>query len=113
MPEMTTTKAPVGPPIWVLETAECGDEKAGDDGAVNAGLGCESGGDGKGHGQRQSHQAHGDAGNQIAEKLVGVVVAQAKDRLRQPTLFQESMLHCSIMRQAPFGRNIIAPARTP
>jgi len=34
-------------PIWGFGTAECGDEKAGDDGAVNAGLGCESGGDGK------------------------------------------------------------------
>jgi len=38
MPEMTTTKAPVGPPIWGGRSADAGDEKAGDDRAVDSSL---------------------------------------------------------------------------
>ena len=74
-------------------------------------CGRESGGDGKGHGQRQGDQADGDAGDQIVEKFVGVVVAQTKDRLRKPTFFEESTRHFSIMQQDIGGRKRIAKAR--
>ncbi len=53
-----------------LRSAERGDQKAGDDGAVDSGLRREAGGDGEGHGQRQRHQAYGDSGNQIEQKFV-------------------------------------------
>ena len=80
--------------------AQRGDQKAGDDGAVNAGLRRESGGNRKGHSQGQRHQSHGDAGDQIVDKFVGAVVAQTEDRLRKPTLVNENNRHFPIMRQA-------------
>ena len=63
MPATTTTNAPVGPPIWTARAAERGDQEAGDDGAVDAGLRREAGGDGERHRERQRDEADGDAGD--------------------------------------------------
>jgi hypothetical protein len=60
-------------------SAERGDQKAGDDGAVDSGLRREAGGDGKGHGQRKSDQAYGDSGDQIVQEFIQAVIAQAED----------------------------------
>ena len=89
MPATTTTNAPVGPPICVVEPPSSGDQKAGDDGAVNSGLRRQPGGDGERHGQRQGDQADGDAGDQVVQEFVQVVIAQAENRLRQPRVRQE------------------------
>ena len=71
-----------------LRSAQSGDQKAGDDGAVNAGLRRQSGGDGEGHGQRQGHQADGDSGDDVVQKFVEAVVAQAENGLGQPAVVQ-------------------------
>jgi hypothetical protein len=76
IPEMTTTNAPVGPPICVFEPPQRGDQEASNDGAVNSSLRRNSRRDGKSHSERQSHKAHGDAGDRITEEFAAIVVAQ-------------------------------------
>ena len=49
-------------------SAEHGNQKTGDDGAVDSGLRREARSDRESHGQRQSDQAYGDAGDQIAQR---------------------------------------------
>ena len=71
-----------------LRSAECGDQKAGDHRAVNAGLRRESRCDGEGHGQRQGHQADRDSSDDIFQKLVQTVFAQADNGLGQPAVVQ-------------------------
>ena len=44
--------------------------KTGDDGGVEALLGFDAGGDGKGNGQRQSDDADDEAGHQVLAKLL-------------------------------------------
>ena len=63
--------------------AQRGDEKTGDDGGVEAGLRSDSGGDAEGHGERQGHQADGDAGQKIVQKHLCGVLAQRHDQLGQ------------------------------
>ncbi len=58
-----------GPANLSLRSAQGGDQKAGDDGAVDAGLRRQSGGDGEGHGQRQGHQADGDSGDDVLQEI--------------------------------------------
>ena len=65
MPATMTTKAPVGPPIWMRESAEQRHEEAADDGRVDARLRRDAGGDAEGHRQRQRDHAHGQAGQQV------------------------------------------------
>src|ERR1043166_2696310 len=59
-----------------LGAAERGDNEAGDDGAVEAGLRRNTGGDGESHGERQSNEADGDARGQIMQKFLPVVVTE-------------------------------------
>jgi hypothetical protein len=53
-------------------SAERGDQKAGHYGAIDSGLRREAGGDGEGHGERQSDQAYGDSGDQSWTNLFGL-----------------------------------------
>src|SRR5579859_724273 len=55
--------------------AEGGDEEAGYDGAVDSGLRRNAGGDGERHGERKRDKADRNAGDEVMEKLVAVVVA--------------------------------------
>ena len=71
--------------------AEGRDQKSGDDGGVDSGLRSDAGGDGEGHGQRQSDEADGDAGDEIPPEFAQVVVAQANYRLRQPAVVREKL----------------------
>ena len=71
-----------------LRSAQRGDQKARDDGAVDAGLRREAGGDGERHGQRQGHQTDGDAGDNVLQKLAQRVFAEADDGLGQPPVIQ-------------------------
>ena len=48
--------------------AEGGDEESGDDGGVKAGLRRNAGGDAEGHGEGESDEADGDAGEQVVEE---------------------------------------------
>src|ERR1700690_1769911 len=74
-------------------SAERGDQKAGHNSAIDSGLRREAGGDREGHGQRQSDQAYGDSGDQVAGEFVGTVVAQAEKRLGEPALLEECEFH--------------------
>ena len=56
----------------------------GDDRGVETCLGRGSGGDGKGHGERQSDQAHRDARRQIRGEFLPGVVPQRENGLRCP-----------------------------
>ena len=60
-------------------TAQRRDDEAGDDGAVDAGLWRQAGGDRERHGERQRHQADGDAGGHVGGGGTPVVRAQAGD----------------------------------
>ena len=64
--------------------AERRDEEAGDDRAVDAGLGREARGDRERHRERQRDEADGDAGDEIVPEGDAVVAAKREDRLRQP-----------------------------
>ena len=86
IPATTTTNAPVGPPICVFDPPKQRDQKARDHGAINSGLRRETRCNRKCHRQRQRHQADGDSGNHIAAEFVEVVIAKAKNRLRQPAV---------------------------
>ena len=63
--------------------AERRHDEAGDDRAVDAGLRRQAGGDGKRHGERQGHQADGDAGGDVGDGGAAVVRAQAGDEARR------------------------------
>ena len=65
MPETTTTKAPGRPADLDARSAERRDDEAGDDRAVDAGLGREAGGDRKRHRERQRDQSDGEPGDEI------------------------------------------------
>ena len=56
--------------------------------------------DGERHGEWQSNQANGDAGDHVMRKLIKVVITQAEDRLRQPSFIRESKYHFDIMPSA-------------
>ena len=62
-----------------FRTAEGRDEKAGDDGAIDAGLRREPRGDGEGHSQRKGNQTDSDSGYQVEKEFVTVVIAQTED----------------------------------
>ncbi len=72
-------------------------EEAGHDGAVNAGLRREAGGDGKRHGQRQRDQPNRDARDGVVRELGKGVVPKTKYGLRKPALYRESSSHSIIM----------------
>ena len=80
MPATITTNAPVGPPICSA-SAERRDQTAGDNGRVDAGLWRYPRRDGKGHGQRQRHQAHRYTGEQVQAEVMFVVAAETEHRL--------------------------------
>lgn len=80
-----------------FRAAEGGDEESGDDGAVDAGLRREAGGDGKRHGQRKCDEADRDSGDQVQQEFVAIAVAQAEDRLRKPIVTEESTHHFDII----------------
>ncbi len=71
-----------------FRSAQGGDQEAGHDCAVNARLRRQPGGDGKRHSERQCHQANGDAGDDVLQKLVQSVFAKADDGLGQPPVVQ-------------------------
>ena len=68
-----------GPANLSFRSAQGGDQKAGDHGAVDARLRRQSGGDGESHGQRQGNQSDGDSGYDIFKNLLKTVFAQADD----------------------------------
>ena len=78
----TTTKAPVGPPIWIFEPPRAETEEAADDGRVDARLRGDARGDAEGHRQRQRDEAYGDAGNQVVKKVVAAIGAKRLDESR-------------------------------
>ncbi len=87
-------------------SAERGDEKAGDDRAVDSSLRREARSDGKGHGQRQGDQAYGDSGDQVAEEFIRVVIAQAEDGLGKPALLRKCEFHGNLqLSQVEVGRH--------
>jgi len=53
--------------------------RVGDDGAVDAGLRRQPAGDGKGHGERQSHQAYSHSGDDVGGESPRVVVAECAE----------------------------------
>ena len=63
MPATMTTKAPVGPPIWMREPPSSETMKSADDRRVDARLRRDAGGDAEGHRQRQRDDADGQAGD--------------------------------------------------
>ena len=65
-------------------SAECRNEKTCGDGAVDARLGRQPRRDGKCHGQRQGHEADGDACQEVVQKRAARIIAQALDCLWQP-----------------------------
>ena len=77
--------------------AESGDQEAGDDGAIDAGLRSKSRGDGECHGQRKSDQSNSDSRDQVEKKFVTIVCAKTEDRLRKPIFAQENTPHSHIM----------------
>ena len=82
MPATITTKAPVGPPIWIRDPPKAEIEEAADDGGVDSGLRRDAGRDAERHRQRQRDQADGDAGDQVGEKGGAVVGSKALEELR-------------------------------
>ena len=84
MPETTTTKAPVGPPIWTRDPPSAEMMKPATIGAVDAVLRRHARGDRERHRERQRHQPDGDAGDEVAGERAGrVALAQAGDELRK------------------------------
>ena len=65
-----------------------GNQESCHDRTVNSRLRRESGRDGKCHGQRQRNQSDRHARNQVVQKLVQAVVAQAENRRGKPAIFQ-------------------------
>ena len=84
MPATMTTKAPVGPPIWVREPPSAEMRKSGDDCGVEAGLRRDAGSDGEGHGQRQRHESHRQSGDEIVRKLFNCVAMQTLQGAGKP-----------------------------
>src|SRR5208282_839754 len=74
-------------------SAQRGDQETGDHGTIDSGLRRQSRSNGKGHGQRKSNQADGNSGNQIAQKFIQTVMAQAKNRLGEPAFFKKCEFH--------------------
>ena len=70
--------------------AQRGDQEAGDDSAVDAGLRGESRGNRERHGQRQGDEPDGDAGAQVSEEILESVIPQAEDGLGQPLFHREN-----------------------
>ena len=68
-----------GPADLRSRSTQRGDQKASNDGTVNSGLRRKARGNRKSHGQRQGHQTNRDSGNQIAQKFIQAVMAQAED----------------------------------
>jgi hypothetical protein len=64
--------------------AQCGDDKSGYDRGVEPGLRRDSGGNGKGHGQRQSDQANGDSCCKVTREFRKGVAAKGEHGLRKP-----------------------------
>ena len=71
-----------------FRSAERRDQKAGDYGAVDAGLRRESGSNRESHGQRQCDQTDRDSSDDVFQKLAQTVFAEADNRLGQPTVVQ-------------------------
>ena len=69
-----------------VRAAERGDDEPGDDRAVDAGLRRHAGRDGKGHRQRQRHQADGDPGDQVGDERARGVGPGARERCGSPAL---------------------------
>ena len=84
-----------------LRSAQCGDKESRDDGAIDARLRSKSRGNSERHGQRQRDQTDRHSRDQIKQKLVAIVIAQAQNGFRQPALAKESNFHVRIMRPAP------------
>ena len=80
-----------------LRSAERGDQKTSDDGAVDSGLRCEAGCDGKCHGQRQCDQTHSDAGDKVQQKFLPVIGSETEYGLRKPIVAQENTRHFHII----------------
>jgi hypothetical protein len=71
-----------------FRSAQRGDEEARDHRAVDARLWRESRCNGKCHGERQGHQSDGNSGDEVFQKFVKAVVAQADYGLGEPTIVQ-------------------------
>jgi len=68
--------------------AECRDHEAGDDGRVQAALGCHTARDRERYGERQGYDADNDTRDQITQELVaGVSVQRGKELRNQPVQF--------------------------
>ena len=80
-----------------LRAAQQRDKKAGNHRTVDSGLRREARGNRKGHGQRQGDQPNRYSGQQVMQEFVAGVPAQTKHRLRKPTFFEESKIHCIII----------------
>jgi hypothetical protein len=72
-----------------LRAAEQGDERAGDDGGVDAVLRRHADGDGQRHGQRQGDDADDDAGDQVGGEVAPTVAAAQRLAQRQARLRPE------------------------
>ena len=92
MSATTTTKAPVGPPIWYREPPSAEIRKPATIGAVNARLGRHAGRDGERHREGERDEADRDAGEQVGDKLVAGVIPEEENRFRKPGLVHERQL---------------------
>jgi hypothetical protein len=70
------------PPNLDPAAAQDGNQKPRNDGREQPGLGLESAGNGKGHGQWQGNDAHGEAGSGIANELLAVIALDGVQQAR-------------------------------
>jgi hypothetical protein len=63
-----------------MRAAQCRDQEAGDDGGEDALLGLDARGDGKGHGQRKRHDAHGEPGAEVGQEAGAVIARQGVEQ---------------------------------
>ena len=68
--ERCPTKAPAGPAICTFEPPRSDTSDAAHDRGDDALLGTHAGGDREGHGERQRHQRHGDAGAKVGDEVL-------------------------------------------
>jgi hypothetical protein len=91
------------------------DEEARDDGGPQTGLGLESTGNGKSHGEGQRHDTHRGAGTDVAHQLVPVVALHILQQARpEGCKGRQSLEHGACYLSQPFMRltdRRLAPAR--
>ncbi len=84
-------KRPSRPADLIPRSAQSGDCEPRDNCGIQAGFRWRSSGDGKGHCQRQRHQAHCDSRKKIGAELLRRVVTQREDGFRRP--FRKTQRH--------------------